>query len=164
MNCIAGASSSTAIVYSTVISTNCTSRPYEIPSSSVARCSLIELTVSGKVTLLPLKGTIVRAVEFWEHFPDVESIKSPAQFHQTELDKFAEQEAGWLDMNVAVEQWRERLCNMSEEGWVQNEEYGEAKKKLAGLKKEVRLQCDGDQEDLAALERGWPFQDREEID
>ncbi|KAF2811522.1 uncharacterized protein BDZ99DRAFT_487255 [Mytilinidion resinicola] len=114
--------------------------------------------------LITLKGAIVRAAQFWEHLPDVEDIKCPVQFDQTELDEFAENEDSWLKMSVAAEQWRKSVCNMTEEGWVRNEYYEEAKKKLADLKEEIRLQCEGDEEDMQAFRTGWPFRDREEVD
>ncbi|EAT88561.1 hypothetical protein HBH56_242210 [Parastagonospora nodorum] len=114
--------------------------------------------------LITLKGAIIRAAEFWEHLPDVDDIKCPIRFDQTELDEFAENEDSWLKMSVAVEQWQKRVCNMTEEGWVRNEDYEEAKKKLQDLKEEIRLQCEGDEEDIQAFRRGWPFRDREEVD
>lgn len=52
---------------------------------------------------------------------------------------------------------------MTEEGWVRNEDYEEAKLKLENLR-EVRLQCEGDEEDIRAFRTGWPFRDREEVD
>jgi hypothetical protein len=114
--------------------------------------------------LITLKGAIIRAAQFWEHLPDVKDIKCPVQFDKTELDEFAENEDSWLKMSIAVEQWRKRVCNMTEEGWVRNEDYEEAKKKLEDLKEEIRLQCEGDEEDIQAFQAGWPFRDREEVD
>ncbi|KAH8723249.1 kinase-like domain-containing protein [Phaeosphaeriaceae sp. PMI808] len=114
--------------------------------------------------LITLKGAIVRTAQFWEHLPDVEDVECPVQFDQTELDKFSEQEDDWLKMSVAVEQWRSRVCNMSEEGWVRNEDFEEAKEKLKDLEEETRLQCEGDEEDIQDFRTGWPFRDREEAD
>ncbi|KAF1842081.1 kinase-like protein [Cucurbitaria berberidis CBS 394.84] len=114
--------------------------------------------------LVTLKGAIIRAVQFWEHLPDVADTECPVRFDQTELDKFIEIEDDWLKMSVAVEQWRQRVCNMTEEGWVRNEDYEEAKKKLEELREEIRLQCEGDEEDIQAFRTGWPFRDREEVD
>ncbi|KAF2247950.1 hypothetical protein BU26DRAFT_519748 [Trematosphaeria pertusa] len=114
--------------------------------------------------LITLKGAIIRTTQFWEHLPDVEDIKCPVRFDQTELDEFAEIEDGWLKMSVVMEQWRKRVSNMTEEGWVRNEDYEEAKKQLGELKEEIRLQCEGDEEDIQAFRTGWPFRDREEVD
>ncbi|RMZ75887.1 hypothetical protein DV738_g5227, partial [Chaetothyriales sp. CBS 135597] len=114
--------------------------------------------------IVPLKSTVVRAAQFWEHFPDVEEgLECPVHFDQAELDKFAEVEDVWLRMNVLMEQWRARICNMTEEGWVRNEDYLVAKQRLEELKEEVRLQCEGDDEDIQAFQTGWPFRDRKEI-
>lgn len=66
--------------------------------------------------LITLKGVIIRTAQFWEHLPDVEKVECPVQFEQIELDKFAEIEDDWLKMSVAVEMWRQRVCNMTEEG------------------------------------------------
>jgi hypothetical protein len=114
--------------------------------------------------LITLKGAIVRTAQFWEHFPDVEDIKCPVQFEQTEIDEFAGNEDSWLKMSVTMEQWRKRVCNMTEKGWVRNENYEEAKKNLEELKEEIRLQCEGDEDDIQAFQTGWPFRDREEVD
>ncbi|KAF2278906.1 uncharacterized protein EI97DRAFT_492537 [Westerdykella ornata] len=114
--------------------------------------------------LITLKGAIIRTGQFFEHLPDVENIECPVRFDQTELDEFAETEDSWLKMTIAVEQWRKRVCNMTEEGWVRNEDYEEAKKKLEDLKNEIRRQCEGDEEDIQAFRTGWPFRDREEVD
>ncbi|KAF1976805.1 hypothetical protein BU23DRAFT_587816 [Bimuria novae-zelandiae CBS 107.79] len=103
--------------------------------------------------LITLKGAIIPYDRFWEHLPDVEDIKCPVRFDQTELDEFAENEDGWLKMSVTVEQWRKTVCNMTEEGW-----------KLADLKEEIRLLCEGDEEDIQAFRKGWPFRDRKEDD
>lgn len=114
--------------------------------------------------LITLKGAVTRTAQFWEHLPDVKDIKCPVQFDQKELDEFAETEDGWLKMSLAVEEWRRRVCNMTEEGWVRNQDYEEARKKLEDLKEEIRQQCEGDEEDIQAFQTGWPFRDREEID
>jgi hypothetical protein len=112
--------------------------------------------------LVTLKGAVIRMTQFWEHLLDVEDVECPVRFEQSELDEFAETEDGWLKMSVAVEQWRQRVCGMTEEGWVRNEDYEEAKQKLANLKEEIRLQCEGDEEDIRSFRTGWPFRDREE--
>ena len=113
--------------------------------------------------LVTLKGVLVRTVAFWEHLPDVEDLECPLKFDQADLDKFAEIEDDWLAMNVAMEQWRGRICNMTEDGWVRNEDYSLAQRRLEELKEEVRQQCEGDSEDMKAFQSGWPFRDRKEI-
>ncbi|PVH92051.1 hypothetical protein DM02DRAFT_722216 [Periconia macrospinosa] len=99
-----------------------------------------------------LRDPLLLGRQMLEHLPDVHDIKCPIQFDQTELDEFAETEDSWL------------VCNMTEEGWVRNEDYEEAKQRLKNLKEEIRLQCEGDEEDIQAFRTGWPFRDREEVD
>ncbi|KAF1838818.1 hypothetical protein BDW02DRAFT_621666 [Decorospora gaudefroyi] len=114
--------------------------------------------------LITLKGAIIRAAQFWVHLPDVEDINCPVRFGRAELDEFGENEDDWVKMSIAVELWRQRVCNMTENGRVRNEDYPEAKKKLGDLKEEIRRQCEGDEEDIQAFTTGWPFRDREEVD
>ncbi|KAF2877225.1 mitochondrial inner membrane protein-domain-containing protein [Massariosphaeria phaeospora] len=92
--------------------------------------------------LMTLKGAVIRTSQFWQHLPDVADIKCPVQFDQAERGQFADDEDGWLKMSITVEHWRRRICNMNEEGWVRNEEYEEAKKKLADVKEEIRLHAE----------------------
>ncbi|KAH9882738.1 hypothetical protein J1614_000103 [Plenodomus biglobosus] len=86
-------------------------------------------SASGQWTgnLVTLKGAVIRSTQFWEHLPDVENVKCPIEFSPAELDQFAEIEDGWLKMSVLVEQWRDRACGMTEEGWVRTQDYEEAK-------------------------------------
>ncbi|KAF2676035.1 hypothetical protein K458DRAFT_447727 [Lentithecium fluviatile CBS 122367] len=107
--------------------------------------------------LVTLKGALVRTAQFWEHLPDVDEST-------TMSNEFTETEDTWLKMTFAVDFWRQRVCNMTEEGWVRNEDYDEVKKKLEDLKEEIWMQCAGDEEDEFAFRTGWPFRDREEID
>ena len=113
--------------------------------------------------LVTLKGAIIPTTQFWNLLPDVEKTECPIHFSQVELDKFAETEEDWLKMSITVEQWRHRVCCMTAEGWVRNEEYEEAKAKLDALKEEIWSQCEGDEEDMHAFKTGWLFRDREEI-
>ena len=114
--------------------------------------------------LITLKGAVICAMQFWQHFADVEHVKCPVRFDQAELDEFAENEDGWLKMTIAVERWRARVCNMTEDGWVRNKDFEQAKIKLTELKEEIWAQCEGDEEDMHAFRMGWPFRDREEVD
>jgi hypothetical protein len=82
-----------------------------------------------------LKGALVRAVEYWEHLPDVEGIPSPVEFDQADLEKFAQTESLWLASNIDLERCYSR-CGMTEEGWVLNEDYEPAKKELEQIKGE----------------------------
>jgi hypothetical protein len=82
-----------------------------------------------------LKGALVRAVEYWEHLPDVEGIPCPVEFDQADLEKFAQTESLWLASNIDLERCYSR-CGMTEEGWVLNEDYEPAKKELEQIKGE----------------------------
>ncbi|KAF2827212.1 hypothetical protein CC86DRAFT_439615 [Ophiobolus disseminans] len=112
---------------------------------------------------ITLKGAVIRMAQFWEHLPDVQGIECPLRFDRFESEAFADIEDTWLKMSFTVEQWRQTVCGMSEEGWVRNEDYEESKQKLADLEEEIRLQCKGDEEDTRAFQTGWPFCDREEV-
>lgn len=113
--------------------------------------------------LITLKGLIMRAVEYWEHLPDVDNIECSVKFGQKEREEFAQIEDIWLKMTMATEICRQRVCNMTEEGWVRNEDYDEAMKELKILKDEMEQQCEGDEEDMHGLKTGWPFRDRVEF-
>jgi len=52
---------------------------------------------------------------------------------------------------------------MTEDGWVSNEAYEGARRRLVELEGEYRVQCDGNEEDLEWSRRGWPFREREKI-
>ncbi|KAF2128324.1 kinase-like protein [Dothidotthia symphoricarpi CBS 119687] len=113
--------------------------------------------------LITLKGAVLRAVRFWGHFPDVEGMDCPVRFEQGEIDGFADVEDSWARMSGLVEGWRERVCGMTEEGWVRNEDFEDARDEMAELKEEIRLQCEGDEEDSQAFRSGWLFREREEF-
>lgn len=99
--------------------------------------------------LVTLKGAVVRMARFGEHLPDVKGVECPVRFDDPELEEFADTEDMWLKMSFMLEQWRQRACGMSEEGWVRNGDYEEAKRKLAELNEEIRMQCEGDEEDVS---------------
>jgi hypothetical protein len=46
------------------------------------------------------------------------------------MTKIAEDESNWVKMNQMVDAWRAEICNMSGEGWVQTEDYKEAKREV----------------------------------
>lgn len=110
--------------------------------------------------LVTLRGFVMAAAQFWEHLPDVDGIKCPVEFTETERDEHAKQEEGWSTMNILIEQWRRRCCNMTEEVWVRNEDYEEAKTQFEEFREEFQLQCEGYEEDMHALQTGWPYRDR----
>jgi hypothetical protein len=95
----------------------------------------------------------VRAVEYWEHLPDVEGIPCPVEFDQADLEQFAQTELLWLASNIDLESCYSRF-GMTEEGWVLNEDYEPAKKELEQIKEAQRERCGGDEENLECLRKG----------
>lgn len=57
--------------------------------------------------------------------------------------------------------WQEQV-GVSEDGWVSNEHYDEAVRKVAELKAFLIAIAEDDEEDIRLLEKGWLFRDREE--
>ncbi|KAH1577645.1 hypothetical protein KXV51_006174 [Aspergillus fumigatus] len=99
-------------------------------------------------------------VECWSHSPDTKGHHCPVQFASDELDDFHDQEQTWLDLNKVVNQWRDLLGGVSEDGI---ENYDECIQKVGQLKGSLLASAEGDLEDIRLLEKGWPFRDREEF-
>ncbi|PGH15814.1 hypothetical protein AJ79_02195 [Helicocarpus griseus UAMH5409] len=112
--------------------------------------------------LVTLMGALVRMVEYWPHLQNTRGIKCPVEFTPEELEKFRKQEDMWFPMNAVVNQWREEV-GVNEDGWVSNEAYEGAVRKDKQLRERLIGEMDGDQEDIACLQKGWMFRDREEI-
>lgn len=51
---------------------------------------------------------------------------------------------------------------MNDDGWVTNERYDGAVKRARQLKDNLTVEMEGDEEDIALLNNGWPFRDHEE--
>lgn len=112
-----------------------------------------------------LQGALMRVVDGWdllalEGHGDVEC---PISFSAEEAEAFYELEKNWFNANILVEHWREVLDGMSEDGWVRSEDFEGAVEKNRALKKEW-YEMGEDDEDRALVERGWPFDDREEVE
>ncbi|KAL3496588.1 hypothetical protein BJX62DRAFT_221908 [Aspergillus germanicus] len=114
--------------------------------------------------LLTLKGALIRMAEYWPHLPDTAGVSCPVQFSEAELAEFYEQEENLFAVNTVVNYWHDRDGGVTEEGWISNERYDEAIRKIAELKEELIATADGDEEDLRLMEKGWLFRDREESD
>lgn len=113
--------------------------------------------------LITLKGALICMVDYWPHLPDTKGILCPVKFTNTEIDGFSEQEQLWFDLNKVVNYWKEQVGGVSEEGWVSNEGYEEAVRKVAELKASLIADTEGDEEVIALLQKGWLFRDRDEI-
>jgi hypothetical protein len=113
--------------------------------------------------LMTLKGALIRMVEYWPLLPGTEGVPCPVQFTSAELEEFSEKEELWFQLNAAVNLWRDQIGGISEDGWISNEQYENAARKVAELKKSLIAIGEGDQEEIDLLEKGWPFRDHEEI-
>lgn len=62
-----------------------------------------------------------------------------------------------------MDQWRDEI-GVNVDGWVCNDGYGEAVGRDRRLRDKLVEETEGDEEDIALLNKGWPFRDREEAD
>jgi len=67
----------------------------------------------------------------------------------------------WYKLNEVVNHWRDELGGLSEEGWLPADKYEAALKRNESLK--AKFVDGGSPDELEKIERGWPFQDREEF-
>ncbi|KAJ5558313.1 kinase-like protein, partial [Penicillium sp. DV-2018c] len=95
--------------------------------------------------LVTLKGALIRMAQYWPHL-ETNGLPCPQ----------------WFEMNAVVNLWREQIGGVNEDGWVSNEQYEEAVRKVAEPKESLIALAEGDQEDIELLEKGWPFRDQEE--
>ncbi|GFF30235.1 hypothetical protein IFM58399_02517, partial [Aspergillus lentulus] len=103
--------------------------------------------------LMTLKGALVRMTDYWPHLPDTKGLPCPVRFTEAELDGFHEQEQLWFDLNKVVNHWRDQIGGVNEDGWISNEQYDEAIRKVAELKASLVASAEGDEEDIRLLER-----------
>ncbi|KAF3895442.1 APH domain-containing protein [Trichophyton interdigitale] len=111
---------------------------------------------------ITLKGALVRMVDYWDQLPETKGIECPVKFDIPDLDEFLKQEEMWLCFNAVVNHWRDEL-SISEDGWVSNENYEAAMKGVQRLKQDMLNKAEGDEEDIILINKGWPFDDHEEI-
>jgi cysteinyl-tRNA synthetase len=112
--------------------------------------------------LISLRGALMLMRKFWDYFPGKDGdAECPIAFSAEETARQAEQEQMWADLKELVGHWRDELGGLTEEGWVRTEQYDYAVKRNASLKAEFA--AGGSADELEKLERGWPFQDREEF-
>ena len=110
---------------------------------------------------MTLKGLLIRAVQHWGQLA-LNLGGCPIQFSDTEKEEFFNVEEDWIKMNILVEHWRSELFHVSQDGWVRNEVFRDAVEENRKLR-EMWLGNGEDDEDRECVEKGWPFQDREEI-
>ncbi|EFQ99303.1 serine/threonine protein kinase [Nannizzia gypsea CBS 118893] len=114
---------------------------------------------------ITLKGAILRIVFNWGIILGnrAGTIKCPVQFSKKEEEEFYAIEEQWFQFNILTEHLRSRLDNLSEDGWVRNGSYN----KVVAMNKEFKeewLARGEDDDDQFLVEKGWPFQDHEEVD
>lgn len=67
---------------------------------------------------MTLKGALVRMVEYWPHLPHTNGISCPIQFTDAELNGFFGREQLWFSLNNAVNNWRDQIDGVNEDGWI----------------------------------------------
>ncbi|KOC13488.1 hypothetical protein AFLA70_11g005480 [Aspergillus flavus AF70] len=143
-----------------------------LPSNSPFKCSkgspaLSSATLVDRAgrqwsgNLMTLKGALIRMTEYWPNLPDTKGVNCPVQFTNAELEEFFEKEEQLFQLNAVVNLWREQIGGASEDGWISNENYESARQKVVELMESLIAIAEGDQEDIALLEKGWPFRDQE---
>ncbi|EZF30847.1 hypothetical protein H109_04219 [Trichophyton interdigitale MR816] len=115
--------------------------------------------------IITLKGAILRIVLNWDMVlgSRAGTIECPVEFTDKEQEEFHTLEEHWFQFNFLTEHWRSRLDHINEDGWVRNESYD----KVVALNKEFKeewLARGEDDDDRFLVEKGWPFQDHEEVD
>ncbi|OJJ43564.1 hypothetical protein ASPZODRAFT_2114104 [Penicilliopsis zonata CBS 506.65] len=112
--------------------------------------------------LMTLRGALIRMRDIWLHVPGKdEKPECPIGFSEQELTEQSENEPMWYNLNKLVDHWRDELGGLSEEGWVQTEQYNYAVEQNKAL--QVKFSEGGSADDLERIKRGWPFQDHEEF-
>ncbi|KAJ5146458.1 kinase-like protein [Penicillium bovifimosum] len=111
--------------------------------------------------LVTLKGALIRMAQYWPYL-ETKGLSCPVHFTDDETKEFLGQEQQWFELNAVVNLWREQIGGVNEDGWVSNEQYEEAVRKVAELKESLIALGEGDQEEIKLLEKGWPFRDQEE--
>lgn len=103
--------------------------------------------------------------EYWPLLPDAvtDGIQCPVEFSPKEVEEFQKNEHIWFCLNAAVNDWREQMGGMSEEGWVSNEVYEGAVRRSRELRGEMLVAAGDDEEDIESINNRWPFRDCEEI-
>nr|KMM64883.1 hypothetical protein CPAG_01235 [Coccidioides posadasii RMSCC 3488] len=96
------------------------------------------------------KGALIRVINHWAVLMSTQHQKHPCpiQFDTKDEEEFYELEEKWFKINILVEHWRSLRDDMGQDGWLKKKWIDEAE----------------DEEDLAHVEHGWPFQDHEEDD
>ncbi|KMP01579.1 hypothetical protein CIHG_05967 [Coccidioides immitis H538.4] len=111
------------------------------------------------------KGALIRLINHWAVLMSTRHQKHPCpiQFNAKDEEEFYELEEKWFKINILVEHWQSLLDDMGQDGWVRNELFEKDVETNRQLKRKWIDEAE-DEEDLAYVEHGWPFQDHEEDD
>lgn len=107
--------------------------------------------------LITLMGALVRMTEYWSLLPETEGIHCPVKLKADELETFHKHEGIWFALNAVVNQRRDEI-GVNEDGWVSNEGYEDAIRRAIRLKDNLTVETEGDEEDIALLNKGWAIQ------
>lgn len=111
--------------------------------------------------LITLMGAVVRMTQYWSFLPDTKDVPCPVEFKPEELESFHKNEEIWFALTAVANQWRYEI-GVSEDGWVSNDEHENAVNRANQLKEKLIQEMEGDEDDIALLNKGWPYQDHEE--
>ncbi|KAI9673929.1 MAG: Phosphotransferase enzyme [Caeruleum heppii] len=110
---------------------------------------------------ITLKGALLRIVNNWNQLAQGESC--PVHFDANDEEEFLQTEDRWFTATMLLEHWRSVLDDVGQDGWVRNESYERVVEVNRRLKRQWLDEAEDD-EDLACVEKYWPFQDHEEFD
>lgn len=114
--------------------------------------------------IVPSKSIIMCAVSIGNiYLTSLACHACPVNLSKGELDEIARTEEQWARVGMQMAEWTAKTHNMNEEGWVSNGHYRKAKSQMEEVKKEVKAFIDGDEGDLEALRKGWPWRERDEV-
>ncbi|RAK92858.1 phosphotransferase enzyme family protein [Aspergillus costaricaensis CBS 115574] len=112
--------------------------------------------------IVTLRGALMRMQNLWSYLIGKNHhIKCPIDFSEQEVNDQAESEQTWYNLNILINQWRDELGGLSEEGWLPAQRYEAAMKRNKSLMAEFSDGASPDE--LEKVKRGWPFQDHDEL-
>ncbi|EAS33646.3 uncharacterized protein CIMG_04670 [Coccidioides immitis RS] len=115
--------------------------------------------------IVTLKGALIRVINHWPVLMSTRTQRHPCpiQFDAKDEEEFYDLEEKWFKFNMLVEYWRSLLDDVGQDGWVRNDSFEKVVEVNQQLRKQWIDEAE-DEEDLACVESGWPFQDHEEDD
>ncbi|GLB18359.1 phosphotransferase enzyme [Aspergillus tubingensis] len=112
--------------------------------------------------IVTLRGALMRMQNLWSYLIGKNHhIKCPIDFSEQEVNDQAESEQTWYNLNILINQWRDELGGLSEEGWLPAQRYEAAVKRNKSLMAEFSDGASPDE--LEILKQSWPFQDHGEV-